>query len=352
MIQASVQTTDLAIDGSGFFVVASETDSNDIKFTRNGDFDIDENGYLSSNGYLLQGWALDASGNIESANQNNTSSLEAVDVYRFSATAAATTEIGIEANLPANAVTGDTFTTSTELYDSLGSAHNIEITWTKTGTNTWEASFGDPTADDGTVTGTAGGGPISITFNSDGTLDTINPDPPTLTVTGWTTGAADSTIALDLGTSGTTDGLSQFAQDGEDNLYVDLGNGGITQNGVSYGQMTSIEVDSEGYVIAEYDNGQRIAIYQVPIATFANPNGLEVSTGSLYDETSNSGSYILQAAGTGGAGDIYGGSLESSTVDTSNEMSKMIVAQQAYSSAAQIISTNQDMFDSLLSAVR
>lgn len=202
------------------------------------------------------------------------------------------------------------------------------------------------------MTGTAGGGPISITFNSDGTLDTINPDPPTLTVTGWTTGAADSTIALDLGTSGTTDGLSQFAQDGEDNLYVDLGNGGITQNGVSYGQMTSIEVDSEGYVIAEYDNGQRIAIYQVPIATFANPNGLEVSTGSLYDETSNSGSYILQAAGTGGAGDIYGGSLESSTVDTSNEMSKMIVAQQAYSSAAQIISTNQDMFDSLLSAVR
>lgn len=83
LIQASVQTTDLAIDGSGFFVVASETDSNDIKFTRNGDFDIDENGYLSSNGYLLQGWALDASGNIESANQNNTSSLEAVDVYRF-----------------------------------------------------------------------------------------------------------------------------------------------------------------------------------------------------------------------------------------------------------------------------
>lgn len=177
LIMASTQTTDLAIDGDGFFVVASETDTNEFYYTRNGDFDIDENGYLTSNGFLLMGWPVDSSGEVSVNNQNNTSSLEPVDVYRYSSSAAATSQIGIEANLPANAAVGDSFTTSTETYDSLGSAHNLEITWTKTATNTWEANFADPTANDGTVTGTASGGPVTITFNSDGTLNTLVPDP-------------------------------------------------------------------------------------------------------------------------------------------------------------------------------
>lgn len=157
---------------------------------------------------------------------------------------------------------------------------------------------------------------------------------------------------MDLGTTGASDGLSQFAQNDEDDLYVDLGTGGITQDGVAYGQMTSVEVDDEGYLIAYYDNGQNMAIYQIPVATFPNPNGLQVNTGSVYSVTAESGDYVLHPAGTGGAGSIVGGSLESSTVDSSNEMSNMIVAQQAYSAAAQIISTNQDMFDSLLASVR
>lgn len=113
-----------------------------------------------------------------------------------------------------------------------------------------------------------------------------------------------------------------------------------------------MEVDDEGYLIAYYDNGQNMAIYQIPVATFPNPNGLQVNTGSVYSVTAESGDYVLHPAGTGGAGSIVGGSLESSTVDSSNEMSNMIVAQQAYSAAAQIISTNQDMFDSLLASVR
>lgn len=350
LIQASVQSTDLAIDGNGFFVVSSADNSNLVYYTRNGDFEIDENGNLASNGYLLMGWPLDSSGAVAVANQNNTSSLQPVDVYRFSSSAAATTEMSIEANLPANAANSDSFTTSVEVYDSLGSSHDMEITWTKTGTGTWEASFADPTGSDGSVSGTASGGPLTITFNSDGTLGSVIPDPPTITITGWTTGAADSTIALDLGTAGSGDGLSQYAQEDEENLYVDLGD--IEQDGVTYGQMTGVTVDSQGFVIAKYDNGQTMEIYQLPLATFANPNGLAAKTGSVYEVTPQSGSYVLHAAGTGGAGDISGGSLESSTTDTAGELSKMIVAQQAYSAASQIVSTNQDMFDSLISAVR
>ena len=96
------------------------------------------------------------------------------------------------------------------LYDSLGTANSMQITWTKTADNTWTASFANPTltSDSTKTTGTAAGS-VTIAFNSDGSLASTSPSPATVSVTGWTTGAANSTITLNLGTVGGTDGLTQ-----------------------------------------------------------------------------------------------------------------------------------------------
>jgi len=113
-----------------------------------------------------------------------------------------------------------------------------------------------------------------------------------------------------------------------------------------------VTIGSDGTVTASYDNGQAIPIYKVALATFPNYDGLAAMSNGVYQASSYSGDYTLHTAGMGGSGTIDGSSLESSTVDTADEFTRMIVAQQAYSAASQVITTAKGMYDSLISAMR
>jgi flagellar hook protein FlgE len=347
LLATSTTSTNMAISGNGFFVVSTGPESNDINYTRNGEFDVDKNGYLVSNGYYLQGWATDADGNV--LGTASTDNLVAVDTNAISTIAKATSTSSMIANLPAEAAVGDAFTSSLEVYDSLGTAANVTVTWTKTAANTWTADFSDPTlSSDATKDLGDTVGSISISFNSDGTLASTNPNPPVVTISGWTTGAADSSIALDFGTAGSASGLSQYSS-GAATLSVTVE---TTQDGVPFGTLTAIEIGANGTVNALYDNGMTRAIYKIPVATFANSNGLTALSGGIYSASKASGTSTLRIAGTNGAGDILGSRLELSTTDTNEEFSKMMAAQQAYSGSAQVMSAANSMFDTLISAVR
>ena len=347
LLTASSTSTNMAISGNGFFTVASSLDGTDVAYTRNGEFSTDADGYLVNNGYYLMGWPTDAEGSISGG--ATASSLQAVDTDKVATIAAPTTTMSMVANLPAEAEDNATFTSSVEVFDSLGTAASSTVTWTKTGENQWTASFSDPVlaSDTGATVGTVTSDPVTITFNSDGTLASTNPSTVTLTID-WTTGAADSSIGIDMGESGSAAGLSQYST-GSDTLTVDLE---ADQDGVAMGSLTGIAIDEDGTVSGVYDNGMTRAIYKVPVATFANANGLSAMSGGMYQSTTSSGSATLRLSGTGGAGTISGGQLELSTADTNTEFSKMMAAQQAYSGAAQIVSTAKSMFDTLISAVR
>ncbi|QPF93196.1 flagellar hook protein FlgE [Bradyrhizobium commune] len=348
LLAATSNATDVAIQGSGFFVASNATSGGTVSYTRNGAFTIDNAGYLENNGYYLEGWRTDSDGNV--VGNESASNLEAINTEVASTSGSATTKTTIAANLPSDATTGDTYTSSMTVYDSLGAANSMQVTWTKTGTNTWSASFADPTStsDTTTATGTASG-TIDITFNSDGSLASTSPSPATVSVTGWTDGAADSTITMDLGTAGGTDGLTQYAS-GETTPSVNVTS--ITSDGLSYGTLSSIAIGKNGVVDATYSNGKTIAIYKIAVATFADPNGLSANSDQMYSATVTSGDATLQASGENGAGTIYGSELESSTTDTSSQFSSMISAQQAYSAASQVISTVNKMYDTLISAMR
>jgi flagellar hook protein FlgE len=348
LLATTSNATDVAIQGSGFFVVTSATSGGTVSYTRNGAFSTDNAGYLENNGSYLEGWRTDSDGNV--VGNESASNLQAINTQVASTSGSATTKTTLAANLPSDAATGDTYTSSMTVYDSLGAANSMQVTWTKTATNTWSASFANPTStsDTTTATGTASG-TIAITFNSDGSLASTSPSPATVSVTGWTDGAADSTITMNLGTAGGTDGLTQYAS-GETTPTVNVTS--ISSDGLSYGKLSSISIGKNGVVDATYSNGQTIAIYKIAVATFADPTGLSAASDGLYSATVTSGNAALQASGENGAGTIYGSELESSTTDTSSQFSSMISAQQAYSAASQVISTVNKMYDTLISAMR
>ncbi|MFT4254461.1 MAG: flagellar hook protein FlgE [Caulobacter sp.] len=352
-ISSTSVSTNIAIDGSGFFVVAGDTGDtgSELVYSRNGSFSTDSEGYLvNSEGYYLMGYPTDSDGNVTTSNTSDLNSLQAINLDSISGTAQATTTIDMAANLPADAETGDTFETSMELIDSLGVSHTVAQSWEKTGDNTWTLTLSDPTlTSDGTTTsGTISPTTINVTFNTDGSLASTDPSPVDLTITGFSTGAADSAITLDLGTTDGTDGLTQYASTSS-TLSISPT---FEQDGANYGELSGISIDENGLVTANFDNGVSLAIYQIPIATFSNANGLTHVSGTVYDENSAAGQVHLNLPGEGSSGSLVASALEGSTTDTATEFNKMIIAQQAYSSASQVVSTVKDMFDTLIQAVR
>ena len=341
LLQGSLSATDLAIIGDGFFPVREQSANavgNDFRFTRAGSFTSDKNGDLvNAAGFYLQGYDLSVNPNPPPS-ASTLSNLTTVNISNLSGSATPTATIGLDLNLPSTAAAGDNFTVTTQVFDSLGNAHDFDIVFTKGAVvNNWTFAASDPTIA-GVTTGTAAGAG-SLVFNTDGTPATITIG-TAFAVTAYTTGAANSAFTMDLGTVGTNDGLTQFASD--------FTIARITQDGVRFGTFTGMTIDEEGVVTAIFDNGQQRDIYQLPLASFPNPNALQAIDGNVFNQTGDSGTFLLNLVGNGGAGTIQPSALESSTVDLATEFTNMIVTQRAYSANARVITTTDQMLEELI----
>lgn len=184
----------------------------------------------------------------------------------------------------------------------------------------------------------------AVRFNADGTPKYFYVDEMAIE---WANGAQNmdgdpdngTRITLDMGNVGTNDGLT--------NLSGDFLTNYINQDGAKFGSYTGVSISEDGVVTALFDNGETRPIAILPLATFANANGMEALTGNTWIETDASGQAILRQAGTNGAGEITAYSVESSNVDLATEFSNMIVTQRAYSAATKIITTADEMLDEL-----
>lgn len=354
LLQASSNATDIAISGQGFFVATNTnmpTSSDPRFFTRAGQFTADAEGFLKTpSGFNLQGWPTDATGTVTATNPGVLTSLESVRVGNVQGTAVATSTLEIGANLPATAATSATETTNAQIFDSLGVAHTVTFTWTKTGTNAWTVTVNAPDATPaaGREATTGGTTPYSvdIVFNSDGTPATFDgaATPPALVFNSWTSGAAATSIALDLGTANSADGITQFGSP--------YSTAFVNQNGVQFGNFFGVTINEAGLVTALYDNGETLPIYRLPVATFPNPNGLDAQTGSVFRQSQESGDFVLRNAGQANAGTIVPGALEASTTDLAGEFTNMIITQRAYSASTRIITTADEMLAELISIKR
>ncbi|GEM_PF-1847354 len=147
-------------------------------------------------------------------------------------------------------------------------------------------------------------------------------------------------IEVFVGNFGTPDGLTQLSGNFQLNF--------LQQNGAKFGNFAGVSIGDDGIVTALFDNGVTRPVFQIPVATFTNPNGLNNLSGNVWISTDNSGNPVLREAGDAGAGAIASAALESSTVDLGQEFTRMITTQRAYSSAAKVITTADDMLDELL----
>jgi flagellar hook protein FlgE len=349
LLQSSANNTDMAISGNGFFVLAERdmpTAADTRFYSRAGQFAADSEGFLKSpSGFYLQGWRTDLTGTPITSNTSLLTGLESIRVNSVSGSASPTTGVDIGLNLPASATTGATQTTDITVFDSLGVSNTVTLTWTKQATaNSWVVTATAPnatTVEEGTVgSGTAFS--VAVVFNGDGTPATFDggATPPVLALGGWSSGANDSLIALNMGTQNVADGITQFSS----TYTVSF----INQDGTQFGNFFGVKVDEEGIVTALFDNGETQRIYQIPIATFPNPNGLDTRTGTAFTQSERSGDYFLRSAGDANAGTIAPSALEASTSDLAEEFTSLIITQRAYAASTKIIQTADEMLDELI----
>jgi len=351
LLQASSSTTDLGIDGAGFFVTRTGTSATDaVAFTRAGAFHPDEAGFLrNSSGYYLQGWRLDAVGNY--VNTGTLSALEPVRVAELTGTAAPTSKIEMRANLQsttplftgvyaagdmATGVATPAFSRTIEIYDAQGGAHRVNMSFVKSAANQWEAEiYASPATDVTAANGLLASG--TVKFNPDGSLDRANSTPAlfaNLNIN-WSNSAGSVPIVLDLGSNAGLDGLTQF---GSVSAMISS-----TVNGGLLGNLASVEVSKAGTVSAIFEDGTARALFQLPISTFPNPDGLTRLPGNGFSTSQDSGSATLNEPGVLGAGYISPSTLEGSNVDLAQEFTNMIRFQRAYSASSKIITTVDDM---------
>ena len=359
LLLGSSSTTDLAITGNGFFVVNAESTPNpnqdEYLLTRAGSFVPDENGNLiNTAGYYLQGWATDSQGVVTNATtQDLVSSLETVNIGGFNSTTAPTGNVSTTLNLPATAATGSTETTNLTIFDSLGVGHLLTVNWTaNAAANTWDYTV-DVTNPDGTVNTIAGASGQMI-FNGNGQLQSVDGTAGAAGTAGTSTipvlaadfgnGSNLSNIVINWGNFGSTSGLGQVSGD-----YQAVT---LNQDGSGPSSLTGVDVDSEGFVTAQFANGETRIVYKLALAQVPAATQLKAHSGNTYSLSAGSGDLVLTEAGQLGAGLFESAALESSTVDLAEEFTDLIITQRSYSAATRIITTGDELLDEIIRVKR
>ena len=342
--QGTINTTnsslDVAINGNGFFQMSN---NGVMTYTRDGTFQRDKNGYIvNAQGMNLMGYAADKNGVI------NTSQTVALQAPTTNIAPTATTRISAQFNLnsqdttPAKSPidpsdnTTYNYSTSIQVYDSLGGSQAVSMYFVKSAAGTWEAYAG--------VQGSTPTDLGTVTFDSSGAISgttTGTPATPTaslgqfqFTVPNTDGSKTPQTMTLDL--TGTT---QYGGKDGVNNL---------AQDGYASGTLTTYSIGTDGKLTGNYSNGQTAVLGQIALANFNNPNGLISLGGNQYAESADSGVPQISAPGTTNHGSLQGSALENSNVDLTSELVNLITAQRNYQANAQTIKTQQTVDQTLI----
>lgn len=336
-LENSSSATDLAINGKGFFMVQ---DPNGSRFyTRAGNFVFDKQGYLvNPDGYRLQGYQLDANGNIGSI----------TSIYipgERVAPPQATRNFNFDINLSSTAVAGDTYTTAQTFYDSLGNAIPVTFTFTREAADrTWSVSASIPASAGSGVT-IGGGASLTIQFDENGAMTVPAADVP-LSLTLTNGAASPQTITWDLyNASGDSFGdITGYASASGTTFQY--------QDGYPPGMLRGISIDESGVVTAAYSNGEMTPMFQLALVDFPSYDGLTKMGKNLYAESLDSGQALIGTAGTGRLGSVAPSSLEMSNVDLAEEFVKMITTQRAFQANSRVITSSDEILQELINIKR
>ncbi len=329
---------DLAIDGDGFFIV---NDGLGNFYTRAGQFRVNENGLVETlTGEILQGFEI--------TNNVVGTTLTGVDLSSIQSSPQVTTEFTLSAQLDGSEVTGFTFSSPIQVFNSVGTQDILAITFTKnlTTNNIWDFVI---TSQEGTFnsvnTGTIefgtsgelidvdGGGLVDFTID----MNYSAASPPA---------AASQVITWNLvdATPATNGSMTGFDAPSSNNTVV--------ADGFGSGILIGVAVDFDGTVAGLFNNGASQDLYQLGLANFLSPTGLTRLGQNLFAESRLSGQPVVSFAETGSMGSVLGNTLELSNVDLADQFVQLIKTQQAFQASARVISTTDDLLTETVNLTR
>ena len=379
-LQSTGISTDLAIQGNGFFVMKN---GEETFYTRNGAFGLDMDGTLvnPANGMRVQGWmAEEINGQMLVTTAATPEDL--IIPVGSKDPAKETTNVNFACNLNKNTpeilegasaddIFKGTWGTEQKIYDSFGNEHMLSVSFRRVvgNQNQWEATvvIDQDNADYtqtrvglGTTDGV--GNTFLVNFDNYGALQSVtdtagnvtNPEGQVVLQTSFA--VADSnvdeqgnpyrqTLNINLGTIGSfKDTITQSASKSTTKAFY--------QDGYTMGYLDNFKIDSSGIITGVYSNGTNRTIGQIAMATFANDRGLEKAGDNTYVESNNSGMARIGESGVAGKGSLMAGALEMSNVDLSEQMTDMIVTQRGFQSNAKTITTADTLLETVLSLKR
>ncbi|MCK5516334.1 MAG: flagellar hook protein FlgE [Desulfobulbaceae bacterium] len=343
--ESTESNLDVAIEGEGFFMMKEPGDLTTY-YSRAGAFRFDENGYLvNPEGFRIQGKGFDANGTLKAGDAGDIQVLNEglIAGNATSAMALNTNLDSAEGILPLGGfVITDpntfNYSSSTQVFDTLGNPHLLTTYFIKTAENTWNWAW---SAEDDTGATLQGVGAQTLSFTEDGILTNAALDPPLPTTDNiatidWANGAAASTIDITFDTTQFNSESVVISQE---------------QDGFGAGDLTGVAINPDGIVIASYSNGEQIKISQLALAKFVNPGGLSLAGTNLFTETTSSGSPRTGLPGPE-LGKVFTNSLEQSNVDMGAEFVKMITVQRGFQANSKIITTVDELLGELINLKR
>ena len=342
----TTSTTDLAVDGNGFFVV---TDSGGTPYlTRAGSFVPNGEGALvNAAGYTLMGYPATSTGGVA----NGLAGLQEVNITLAQLDAMPSGAGQFFANLPSNApavtvgadlpsANGATATptakSSLVSYDNLGNEVLLDMYFTKTAPESWEVAVYNQADAPATGGFPYAAGPLATqTLNFDAT-------------TGGLTGASADSVSLTVPNGATLDiDLSQSTQ-----LATDFTVMAANVDGSAPSAVDDIEITEDGTLVALLENGSRQPLYRIALADVASPDKLRPVTGNVYVPTNELGDVRVGAPGEGSFGTVVSGALEQSNVDLGSELVSMIESQRGYTANSKVFQTGAELLDVLINLKR
>lgn len=222
------------------------------------------------------------------------------------------------------------------MFDSLGNAHTLSLKYTKIDNNSWTWTTEVP-ASSGTLSGNSG----TISFNADGSIASISPNPPVVTFLPEG-GASQQNIVLDFG-----EDFGGITQNANSSVVSAL-----SQNGSSAATLANISIDQYGFIEGVFTNGKSKQLAQILVSTFPNRNALTSVGENMFTISANTGEPYISEPGETSNTTIQSGALEQSNVDLSEEFTRMIVSQRGFQANSRVITVSDTLLQEITNLVR
>jgi flagellar hook protein FlgE len=344
--ETTARATDLAIEGGGFFVLASPQGR---AYSRAGLFSFDANGTLTDPlGMRVQGFGIDP------VTLRPTSQLGDIQINTAVSPPRGSSQMTLSLNLDpsaplvgpldlSNTAGTSNFQTGVTLYDTLGNPHTSDVFFTRTGAGSWSWTAtlapGDTTLPLASPTDSVVAiGSGTLTFDTSGNLVSQSGSPLNYAFSGG--GAANQQIAIDFGTPGTLTATTQVAAASSINSQQ--------QDGFAPGTLNSLSVDRDGFFVATFSNGETRPIAQIALATFPAVEGLQSGGNNNWTESRESGQPLIGGPRTGQFGAIRASNIEQSNVDLAAQFVRLILQQRAFQANTRTVSTTNELLANLV----